>query len=350
VQQLVQADEYEKAQPIVDTLLKACRSAEVFQLAALIYARLGRVDEAITLAKEAYSADPARQWIVTEVGSLALHVHRTDIASQCVDLVRKTGHDSPYLATLEGKIALRDGDDAAALPAFRRAVQLAEAEGPWQDAWPHFFLGRTLRELGQWDEAIDVLYRGETLAGRRRRPNRKLLVAIRTQLAIAYTISGDIEGARRIFDLLGTEESGNAEVVWAYALFQVAAGNKTDPAELASETLRRLDPSRARNRYARCQVYLFRALVFIAIGNKNRASEEFSRAHEEDPRNVFVALRWAYTLIELARESRGGGDEQAARLCAEHAKLIADTVLRFHPGNAQALEILELLSDDFNVL
>ncbi len=350
LQQLVQEHAYEAAKPIVDLLLKVRRSGEVFQYAALVYARLGNVDEALTLAKEAYSVDPARQWIVTEVGRLSLHVHRTDISNECVQLVKSTGHDSPSLATLEGKIALRDSGDAAALAPFRRAVQLTEADTRWQDGWPHFYLGRSLIKLGEWDEAIDVLYRGEAIAVQRRWRNQRLLIAIRTQLAVAYIMTDDVAGARRIFDLLGSEESRNPEVVWAFALFRAATGDIADSADLAKETLRKLNPATARDRYGRCQVFLYRALIFLAIGNKSQASEEFSKANQEDPRNVFVSTRWAQTLLELAYESRKEGDEHAARMCAEHVKSIADSILAFHPGNENALAILERLSDDFNVL
>lgn len=350
IRYLVERHEYEKAKPIVDALLKATRSAEVYQLGALINARLGMVDEALTLAKEAYSADNEREWIVTEVGRLALFVHRTDIATECVSLVKRTGHDSSNLATLEGKIALRDGGDEAAVEAFRRAVQLTEANERWQDAWPHFFLGRTLIKLGKADEAIDVLYNGEAISARKRRRNMRQLVAIRTQLAIAYILTKDIEGAKRIFDLLGTEEAGSAEVVWAYALFAAATGDITNGPDLARQTLKKLNPATAKDRYGRCQVHLFRALVFLAIGNKGQASEEFSKANEQDPRNVFVLLRWAQTLVELANQSIADGDEHAARMCAEHAKSLADNVLKFHPGNAEGLALLEKLSDEFNVL
>ncbi|RIK77257.1 MAG: hypothetical protein DCC68_17730 [Planctomycetota bacterium] len=350
VRHLVELHEYERAKPVIERLLVSEKSPEVFQLGALVNARLGLVEDALTLAKEAYSADKEREWIVTEVGRLALHVHRTDIASECVALVRNTGHDSPYLATLEGKIALREGDNEGALKAFRRAVELIEVSERWKDAWPHFFLGRTLIQLGQAEDAIDVLYSGETIASGKRRRNRRLLVAIRTQLAVAYVLSKDVDGARRIFDLLGAEESGSAEVVWAYALLLAATGDFANPSDLAKETLQRLNPTTARDRYGRCQVHLFRALVFLAIGNKGQASEEFAKANRDDPRNVFVLLRWAHTLIELAEDSRADGDDHAARMCAEHAKALADNVLKFHPGNAEALRILERLSDDFNVL
>jgi len=350
VRTLVDEHGYERAKPIVDQLLATDPTAEAYQLAAIIYARLGDCDEALALAKEAFTKDKARTWIVTEIGRLSLYVHRADVASECVNLVRRAGHDNPYLATLEGKIALRESGEAAAAESFRRAVNLAEAEHPRRDAWPHFFLGRTLLKLGKPEEAIDVLYSGELIATERRRRRRGPLIAIRTQLAIGYVLIGKLEQAKQILDLIASDEAGNPEVVWALALYRASAREAGDSGELAQKTLHELDPRTAKDRYGRCQVHLFRALIYLGIGQAERASEEFSLAHAQDPRNVFVLLRWAKTLIDLARESDSEGEHQAARVCAEHAKSLADNILKFDSDNKEALELLELLSDDFNVL
>jgi tetratricopeptide (TPR) repeat protein len=348
VQTLVDSHDYEIARPIVDRLLQSNRTAELYQLGAIVYARLGRCDEALTLVKEAVSLDRNRMWAVSEVGNLALHVHRSDIAKECVELARRTGHDSTYLATLEGKIQLKKDGELAAVEAFRRAVALSESEPQPYDAWPHFYLGRTLLRLNQAEQAIDVLFRGDEILTNRRLPNRKLLIAIRTQLAIGYLYCSNIKEAGRIFDLITEEDRGRAEVIWAFALYKAASG-QSDSIDFAKETLRDLDPSAAKDRYARCQVYLYRALIYIGIGNRSRASEEFSKAHEQDPRNVFVILRWTQTLVDLAKQSDLDGEHQAARICAEHAKALADKVLEFDRDNQDAIRILELLSDDFNI-
>ena len=267
-----------------------------------------------------------------------------------MELVKRTGHDSPYLATLEGKILLRQSGEVAAAAAFRRGVALSEGESQPYDAWPHFFLGRTLLKVNQTEEAIDVLYRGEMILTSRRRPRRDLLIAIRTQLAIGYVYNDDLANAKRIFDLIAADDSGKPEVVWAFALYRAAAGDDGKTGDLAKETLRELNPNSAKDRYDRCQIFLFRAMIYLGTGNKERASEEFSKAHQADPRNVFVLLRWANTLIELARQSDTDDEHQAARICAEHAKSLADKVLEFDKGNEDALALLERISDDFSIV
>lgn len=353
IRHLLDCQEYERAQPIVDRLLSSTPSAELYELGALVYARLGKCDEALTLAREAFSLDGHRTWVVSQVGRLALHVHRTDISQECIQLLRKSGHDNPYLATLEGRIALRNDDNKAALVSFRRAVALADAEHPPRDAWPHFYLGRALLKMAPEciEEAIEVLCRGADIVERRRTPNRKLLIAIRTQLAIAYVFDKNLDGAKRMLDLITADDRGNPEVIWALALYRATAGDEGgDASSLAQQTLEELNPRSARDRHGRCQVYLFRALIYLGVGNAERASEEFSKAHQEDPRNVFVILRWANTLVDLARQADTEEEHRAARSCAERAKMLADKVMEFDPGNREATRLLELLSDEFNVL
>lgn len=349
LRQLVDEHDYERAQPIVDRLLKSDPTAELFQLGAIIYVRLGKCEEALSLVKEALSRDEDRTWGVCEVGRLALHVRRADVAQECVDLVRRTGHDSAYIATLQGKILLREKGDAAAIPVFQRAVSLAEAETPQRDAWPHFYLGRALLKLGKPDDAVDVLYRGEAIAANSRRVNRKLLMAIRTQLCIGYVYAEELDGAKRILDLLTANGKPEAEVVWALALYRAASGDGAAEGSVVQNALQELDPKAAKDRYGRSQVYLYRAMIYLGIGNRERASEEFSKAHREDARNAFVLLRWTETLLDLARESALDREHQAARVCAEHAKSLADKVLEFDKTNDDARRILEVLHDEFHV-
>jgi len=61
-------------------------------------------------------------------------------------------------------------------------------------------------------------------------------------------------------------------------------------------------------------------------------------------------LRWADALIEIARDSRAEGEDEAAYNCAEQAKTIAEKVLQLDRSNERARVILERLCDEFNVL
>ncbi|MCA9028760.1 MAG: hypothetical protein KDA86_26390 [Planctomycetaceae bacterium] len=268
---------------------------------------------------------------------------------QCVELARKTGFANAYLSTLEGRIALRESGHAKAVELFRTAVQLSEAEYRPRDAWPHFYLGRSLLKIGETEEAIDVLYKGDEIVTGGRRPDKRLALAIRTQLLVAYVYSENWEAAKEIAELIGSEHSRNPEVIWALTLYRVATNKYEKPDEVIKATLRQLDPAEAKDRYQRSQVHLFRAFMFLGLDELSRASDEFSRAHAADSTNVFVMLRWAQTLVGLAHESGADDEPETARHCAEHAKTLAEKVLEFDHKNEEALRILESLSDDFNV-
>ena len=342
--QKVRQHDYEGARPLVDGLLKTHRTAEICQQAAVVYARLGDVEPALILAKEALSMDARRTWVLSEVGRLALHIHRSEIAADAVTIVKAAGRDNSYLAVLEGRICIQNDDFDGAIQAFRRGVALSEADG--RDAWPFLYLGRELLKGGEVDEAIDVLYRGETLETGQHRLHRNVLVAIRTQLAIAYLIAKELPSAQNYLKLVLDEDPGNPEVARANVFFKAVTGAE----DVASSVAKGLDPRRARHRYERSQIHMYRGLFFLNTGNRERASEEFRLAHRADPRNVFVLLRWTETLIELARDLEIDRQFEASRYCAEQAKATAEKVLEFDRDNARARALLEKIADLFNVL
>jgi len=344
---LIHDKRFEQAKPVIDSLLATHRTAEVCELAAIVYARLGLCDDALTLAKESASLGRRGAWALGQVALLSLHVHRDDVAADAVRIAKGLGCDSSFLGTLEGRICLKRKDLDSAINAFQRAVALGESDPRNADAWPHFYLGRTLLQLGRVCDAIDVLFRGEELASSGRLARRRPVGALQTWLTIAYFASGDIENARRYLAMLAKGSLRNPEVARAAALLEAAEG--IDDEDIVLKALARLDPSTAKDRYDRSQVHLFRGLFLLRIGYRERASAEFRSAHEADPRNVFVLLKWSRTLTEIAHDLTVAGEYEASRYSAEHAKTVAEKVLSFDRDNVEALQLLEKISDDFNV-
>jgi len=103
---LANADKLEDAKAIIDQLITDQPSAEIYELAALVYAGLGECAEALVFAKEAAGMDRDRVWILTEVGRRSMHIHREDLARNAIDIAKAIGHDSPFVAVLEGNIQL----------------------------------------------------------------------------------------------------------------------------------------------------------------------------------------------------------------------------------------------------
>lgn len=339
-QELLRQQHYERARPIVDELLSSHRKPEILELAANVYANLGMCEEGLALAKEAVSAQSERVWILTEVGRLALHVHQVEVAEDAIRIAKATGVDNPFLAVLEGRVCLRKDRVEDAIKAFQRGTAISE----W-DGWPHFYLGRTLAKTGAIDEALEVLERGEAIENKRRHPRRRALTAIRTQIAYGHLYQDNVEAAKHWLGILAESNANDPEVARAAAYVRLRSSGPIVTEELLSG----LDPRKARNRHERAQTHLFRALIFLNTGHREKASEELSRASKEDPRNVFVLLRWAWTLIDIARDASAEGEHEAARFCAEQAQTVSTKALEFNKTNEEALEILELLSDEFNV-
>jgi tetratricopeptide (TPR) repeat protein len=331
--------EYDKAKPIIERLLKTRRTRETIELASVAYAHLGECDEALVLAKEANSGESKNTWIFTEVGRCALNFNRVDIAESAVALAKATGTLNTYISILEGRIFLRRGKPQEAAEAFQIGVDISERDG-----WPHFYLGRELIRQDNIPDAIKVLEKGEEIEAGRWRHRRNLLVLIRTQLGVAYLLDGDLPNAETWLKLVAGE--GNPEVARAFAWIKI----KANKGVVTEKALEGLNPANAKNRLEKCQMHLFRGLFFLNAGIPGKASDEFRSASRADPRNLFVLLRWAESLIEIARDAQAEGEHEAARNCAEQAKTVAEKVLEFDGMNEKALKILERLSDEFNIL
>ncbi len=335
--EFTQRQKYEEAKIIIESVLKVDRQVETLELAAQIYANLGECDLALSLAKEAPREPGESSWIFTEVGKCALYFNRTDVAKNAVALA-KARRMSTYALILEGKIHLKEQQPNEAINAFRSGVNISENDG-----WPHFYLGRELIRKGIFDQAIEALEEGEQIEHQRWKPRRSVLGAIRTQLANAHLLDGDIEKAEIWLKLLAADPSPEAARAFAYIRIKANKGVVT------KNSLVDLDPRTARSRFEKCQICLFRGIFYLTAGMPAEASEEFRRASQADPRNLFVLLRWSQSLVELARESKSVRDPEAAHECAEQAKTLAEKVLEFDRMNKEALKILEKLYDEFNI-
>ena len=118
----------------------------------LAYERMQRPEEAIAAyrtaiswASEASQPDPQPY---LDLGSLLLELNRPGEALLPLQQSARLAPRNPMAQQQLGAALEKNGQDQAAIAAYRRAIELApEAEHP------HFFLGRLLRRLGQKTEA-----------------------------------------------------------------------------------------------------------------------------------------------------------------------------------------------------
>ena len=221
--------------------------------------------------------------------------------------------------------------------AFTRAKQLTT-----RNPWPFFYLGRTYLRLGRLDEAVDVLFDGENFCYENQTWNRRPLSAIKTQLGIAYLFQGEIELAAPIIESLVLEDSTSPEVVRAYAALTI----KRDGIDEAHKALKKLEKADIRNRQDRCQYHLFCGLFYLGIDDKDAASREFSRALAADRQNVFVMMKQARTLFDIALELWTDGQDTHREFVNDCANLVRQ-ILRFDLENAEGMDLLTALRVSF---
>ena len=222
---------------------------------------------------------------------------------------------------------------------FSRARQLTE-----HNPWPFFFLGRTYMAMGRLDEAIDALFDGEQFTLDSGRSNRNVLNAIRTQLGVSYLYMDRADLAGPIIDGLFEDNPNSPEVIRAYAALTI----KRNGIEQAHKALAELRKAKIRNRHDQCQFHLLYGLFSLGIGDKDGAAREFDKAHRADRTNVFVMIKHAETLLDLAVALWLEGND-TYKDYVDDCKSLVSQILKFDVDNEQGLTLMNELHRQFNV-
>lgn len=333
------AQKYDGAYAIVEKLLqREPRWYEGVRLGAQIQARRNKFQSALELAREAFAINRKDTWLLAELARIALTLSRDDVAEQLVGIAENAAVEDTSILIVQGRMALRRKQLDAAEQYFYRAKQLTE-----RNAWPFFYLGRTYMQLGQMDDAIDVLFEGEAFIQENILRAPHVLNAIRTQLAYCYLFSDRIDLAEPIIMRLWNENR-SAEVVRAYAALTI----KKQGIDEAHQALKQLERAEIRSRYDRCQFHLLYGLFYLGINENTKASAEFEKAHKADRTNVFVMIKLARTLLDIAKElwiDRSDEHRQYVNDCAALVKQI----LRFDSDNQDGIDLMQELYRLFKV-
>jgi tetratricopeptide (TPR) repeat protein len=235
-------------------------------------------------------------------------------------------------------MALRRRRIELALQCFERAKQLTD-----RNAWPFFYLGRVYLQLGRLDDAIDVLYDGERFVQDNHIRGRRVLSAIRTQLAYCYLFDDQLDLAEPIILRLWEDER-SPEVIRAYAALTI----KKRGISQAHEALKELERAEIRNHYDRCQFHLLYGLFYLGIGEASRATAEFEKAHKADKTNVFVMINLARTLLTTASELWADGSDEHQPYVRDCAALVSE-ILGIDSDNQEGIELAHQLYTKFKV-
>jgi tetratricopeptide (TPR) repeat protein len=340
-QEYFRSQRYEEASSVVGVLLRKRRSLDILRLAAQIAARLNDSDTALSLAHEVLQRDPKDTRLLSDLVKISLSQYQDDrCAIRLVELARSTGVEDVSILLVEGRMHLRHNELYEAEQVFLRAQQLTRF-----NSWPYYYLGTTYHRMGQLGNAIDVLEDGLEFFYRSESRSRRPLNAMRTQLGLAYLFNDDVDAAARVLDLLFEEDPSSPEVVRAYAALTI----KRDGVQMAEKAFARLSEAKIRNRFDRCQFHLFYGLFQLGIGNPHEASQEFSKAHAADRSNVYVMMKWAQTLYDIALNRYLEG-EDIYRAYVSDCTSIVERILNFDPDNSEGVDLMFRLRQDFGVV
>lgn len=334
------SQQYNAAAEILEVLLQKHHTIDVVRLAALVAARRNQTDRAIALAKEALTRNPRDSRLVADLAKIALSQYQDDTtAAKLIDVARRVGVENVSLLVVEGRMFLRHQQFGEAERALQRARQLTRF-----NPWPFYYLGITYQRMGRLQEAIDVLEDGQEFFYNSEARNRNALNAIRTKLGLAYLLADDLESAARVLDPLFEEDPSSPEVVRAYAALTI----RRDGIQQAQKAFERLNEASIRSRFDRCQFHLFYGLFYLGIDSPHEAAREFAKAHASDRSNVYVMIKWASTLFDIAKAHYADG-EDVYKAYVSDSKQLVQMILRFDPDNRDGIELMNALYQTFGV-
>jgi tetratricopeptide (TPR) repeat protein len=334
------AQQYDAAAVILGMLLQKHRTIDVVRLAALVAARRNRPDDAIALAKEALTRNPKDSRLVADLAKISLSQYQDDrTTTKLVEIARRVGVENVSLLVVEGRMFLRHERFLDAERVFQRARQLTRF-----NPWPFYYLGVTYQRMGRLQDAIDVLEDGQEFFYNSESRSRNALNAIRTKLGLAYLFAEDTDSAARILEPLFEEDPSNPEVIRAYAALTI----RRDGVQQAQKAFERLNEASIRSKFDRCQFHLFYGLFYLGIDSPHEAVQEFAKAHASDRSNVYVMIKWAHAVFEIAKGHYADGEDVYKAYVADCQQLVR-MILRFDPDNGDGVELLQALYRTFGV-
>lgn len=335
---LYDAQRYQEAASKLNLLLEIRRTRSVLRLSALADAQCGSFDSALGKARESFASGAPDSWLLSELTRIALSLDRIDVADDLISTAKKARLDDVSLALIEGRLALRQRDIRKAENLFLRAIRVSE-----RNAWPYFYLGRTYYREGRLQDAIQTLLDGERFIDERGVRNWNVLLRIRCLLCQSHLLDHDVSRAEAVLNSLIEEAPDDPEVIRLSA----ALALKRDGIEKAKEAFESLSQGKKKRPRDSSQSHLFLGLFYLEIDEPRKAIQEFQSAHRADRNNVYVLIKWAKTLADLADQS--SEEPEIARGYARDCARIINRILYNSPENDVAQRLQHRLYSRFGI-
>ena len=245
---LFEQQQYSRASTILQSLRSRSDSTDLLRLSALVEARCNRLDVSLDLARTVFGRDRGEARLLAELARIALTQSQDRVAESLIDTAKRGNIEDVSILIVEGRMMLRRRKVSLAEEAFDRARQLTT-----RNPWPYFYLGRIYADTGRMDDAIDVLFDGESFIYDGNLRGGNALRAIQTQLGLVYLYTERIDLAAPIIERLLEDDPTSPEVIRAYAALTI----KREGIDEAHVALKQLKKAKIRSRHDRCQFHLF---------------------------------------------------------------------------------------------
>ena len=212
IRRLIERGWYDEALPLLDDArLLHPQNTDLVTMHAEVYARQGKLVEALQVLVGAYSSFPGDPELRLRLGQF-LAIDGLHVAMDLFDRTEED-HEYPALVIVERAMTLADlGRYAEAQKEVERALSM---EPEYLDAWME--LGRLKIEVGDWAGAIKPLRRAVDYGG----PTPDLLV----DLAAAYLHQGFIDEAEKCIAQGEALEEGNPGLAYYRAAVAASRGD-----------------------------------------------------------------------------------------------------------------------------
>lgn len=331
---------FKEAAQVLEMLLKTKQSTDILRLAALVDAELGKHDEALAKAKSVLKHNSSDTYLFRRLSQIALFQSREDIAEKLVIIAQDSQIDETSIFLVQGHVAIRRKDLDKAEWCYERARNSTR-----NNAWPFFYLGKILISTGEFDEAVTVLYDGLTFCEDRQWLRGNAKNAIATKLGIAYVLNNNLDAAFPIINSLIEAFPEDPEVVQAYALMIV----KKDGLENAAEAFEKFSKIKPRTWRQKGHYNLFYGLFLLEINQISKANDCFALAHKYEPSNVYIMIKYAENLFQLALSSEADEEMDIAKDLAMKCAQIMKKILEFNPENYIGDQLRYRLYKEFEI-
>jgi len=331
---------YEMANKLIKPLITEKSSLDLIRLSTLIDVQLGNLDKALINAKKVLTINPSDNHLFFVLGKAALTQSRPEYGDKIVSIGRVAGVLETKVSLLEGRIYLRRRDFGHAKDCFKQAIRSA-----WADPWAYYYLGTTYMRMGDFPEAINILYEGEKYVSD---PNRKIRGnvknAIRTKLGAVYVLNGDLEPASKILEYCLETDPDHPETLYTFWLLKVRKEGVEKVSE-AFEVFKKAKPKR----WEMGQYHLYYGLFYKAIDNLKDANEQFALAYKSESSNVYIMIQYADSLYSLALLAKRETEIELSKNRAIKCAYIVKRIFEFDPDNQFAENIQIDLYSEFDI-